>query len=181
MSDTKINAPRTIDTPRLHLRRPVLKDSAWIFEQYATDPEVTRHLLWNPHDSIEDTREFLGRCHEAWRDGTGFPYVIEWKETGAGVGMIDLRLDGHRGELGYVLARPWWGRGIMTEAVRAMTAWASKQRAIQRLFAHCHIENIASAHVLNNAGFTLEGTLYNYQIFPNLGEDAQDVFSFVKR
>lgn len=175
-----MEAPSTIDTERLHLRKPQLSDAEWIFRDYATDPEVTRFLLWNPHASIEDTRHFLHFCHEVWRLQQAFPYVIESKETGKGIGMIEVRIDGHRAELGYVLAKQHWGHGFATEAARALVAWAYAQPQIKRIWAHCDTENDASAHVLEEAGLEREGLLRRRVILPNLGDEPRDVYSYAK-
>ncbi len=64
-------------------------------------------------------------------------------------------------ELGYWLAEPYWGKGIMTAAVKQMTDYAFKTFDIDRLFARPFGTNLASQKVLENAGFTLEGRFKN--------------------
>jgi RimJ/RimL family protein N-acetyltransferase len=62
-------------------------------------------------------------------------------------------------ELGYWLGQPYWGRGIISEAVPAMTAWAFSQWDINRVWAGVFDWNAASARVLEKAGFVLEARL----------------------
>jgi RimJ/RimL family protein N-acetyltransferase len=62
-------------------------------------------------------------------------------------------------ELGYWLAEPYWGRGIATAAVRAMVEWGFSNLDINRIFAYVFGWNLASARVLEKAGFTLEGRM----------------------
>jgi len=69
--------------------------------------------------------------------------------------------DVHRrsAELGYWLGEPFWGRGLATQAVRALTAHALKSHDLTRIFAYVFEWNPASARVLVKAGFTQEGRL----------------------
>ena len=79
------------------------------------------------------------------------------------IGSIGLMLgkDVHRftAEMGYWLAEPYWGQGIMTEAVRFLAAWAFRELALHRISAQPYASNTASHRVLEKAGFTCEGTL----------------------
>ena len=79
------------------------------------------------------------------------------------VGCIGLRLgvDVHRktAELGYWLGEPFWGRGMMTEAVAAFTAEAFRRYELVRIFAEPFASNTASIRVLEKAGFACEGRL----------------------
>ena len=79
------------------------------------------------------------------------------------IGCIGLRLgaDVHRrtAELGYWLGEPFWGRGIMTEAVRALTAWAFPHFDLVRIYAEPFANNAASIRLLEKASFTCEGRL----------------------
>jgi len=79
------------------------------------------------------------------------------------IGCIGLRLgaDVHRrtAELGYWLGEPFWGHGIMTEAVRAFVAQAFTDFDLARIYAESFASNDASVRVLQKAGFTCEGRL----------------------
>jgi [ribosomal protein S5]-alanine N-acetyltransferase len=65
----------------------------------------------------------------------------------------------HRAEIGYWLASPYWGQGIMTDAVRAYIIYAFGELQLLRLTAHVFEFNVASARVLEKNGFKLEGRL----------------------
>jgi len=55
-----IKPPEILETPRLLLRLPVLEDAGAIFRKYAQDPEVTKYLIWRPHENISVTRDSSG-------------------------------------------------------------------------------------------------------------------------
>jgi len=64
-----------------------------------------------------------------------------------------------RAEVAYALARPYWGQGLGTEAMRAVTAFGFTSMRLNRIEARCLIENRASARVLEKAGMRLEGVM----------------------
>src|SRR5205807_234366 len=154
-----MNVPEVFETSCLRLRKPVIEDAESIFTRYAQDLVVTRYLIWLPHKRIEETREFLNRCLDCWNTGSAFPWVITGKNDNQVMGMIELRVDRHTANLGYVLARDFWGNGYMPEAAGAIVDWALSQPEIYRLWAVGDIENKASARVLEKIGMQREGTL----------------------
>lgn len=152
--------PARWETARFRLRPPRRADATWIYRDYAQDPEVTRFLTWAPHVTLGETEAFLAQVVGTWAGGAG-PWVIEERASGQGLGMFDLRASGAQAELGYVLARAHWGRGVMSELVSACTERALAAGLV-RVAAFVDVENGASARVLEKAGFCLEGTLRAY-------------------
>lgn len=174
--------PEVLETDRLRLRVPTLEDAPEIFLQYAQDPEVTKYLTWRPHQSIETALEFARHQTEEWQnqEGAVFPWVITLKDDDCLLGMIRLHLEGHRADLGYVLARRHWNRGFATEAVRLLVDWSLAQTDIFRVWAVCDAENAASARVLEKAGMTREGLLRRWLVLPNLGDAPRDHWCYAK-
>ncbi len=164
-----VPAPVAIQTRRLLLRRYAADDAKEIFESYAQDPEVTRFLAWNPHQRLDETRLYLERCERVWADGTAFPWAIVLRDTGAILGGIELRVEGHRGEFGYALARAAWGHGYATEAARAVVESALAAPAIQRVWAFVDLENVPSVRVLEKAGLVREGCLRKWYVPSGFG------------
>jgi ribosomal-protein-alanine N-acetyltransferase len=170
--------PETLETARLQLRKPRMEDAEIIFEQYAQDPEVTRFLTWRPHESIDVTRTFLQRCLFVWEQGSAFPMSIVRREDGHMMGMVEMRIDGHKAEFGYGIARHYWGQGYMSEAVRALVEWALNQPQIYRVGAICDIENAGSARVMEKAGMQREGILRRWIYHPNRSDEPRDVYVY---
>ncbi|HEY7517692.1 MAG TPA: GNAT family N-acetyltransferase [Methylomirabilota bacterium] len=112
-----------------------------------------------PHPyTASDARDFLKSVLSA-RPETNFAIDVD----GAAVGGIAYRVqsDVERigAELGYWLGEKFWGRGIATAAVRAVTEHALATPGLLRVFALPFAHNRASARVLEKAGFALEGVL----------------------
>jgi [ribosomal protein S5]-alanine N-acetyltransferase len=172
-------APETLATERLLLRRPRAEDAPAIFARYASDPDVTRLVGWPRHASVDDTRGFLQFDAAMWTAGPAGAYLIESRADGALLGSTGYLFETpYRAMTGYVLAKDAWGRGYATEALAAMVA-AAPPLGVRRLFAVCHHGHRASARVLEKGGFSLEGVLRRYAIFPNLDpREPQDVLCY---
>jgi len=170
--------PEQIGTERLILRKPKPEDAHLAFEGWTQDTEVTRYLTWRPHQSSEQTKEFIRRCIVDWNRGWRFPYIITTKESGEVIGMIDPRVEGHKMGIGYGLARSHWGKGYMTEAARAIIDWALQQKKIYRVYATTDVENIGSQRVLEKAGMTREGLLRRYMMHPNVSDEPRDCYMY---
>ncbi len=170
--------PETIETDRLYLRLPRMDDAEAIFDEYAHDGDVTRYLTWRPHESIETTRAFVGRCLAVWEDGSAFPWSIVLKDDGRLIGMIEMRVAGHKADVGYGLARRYWGNGYMTEAVRAVADWALGQPQIYRFWAVCDVDNVGSARVMEKAGMQREAILRRWIMHPNQSDEPRDCYCY---
>jgi [ribosomal protein S5]-alanine N-acetyltransferase len=94
--------------------------------------------------------------------------------------MIRLQRHHHRAELGYVLARPYWNQGLITEALQPIIDWALTQPNIYRVWAVCDYENLASARVMEKVGMTYEGILRRWLIHPNMSNKPRDCFCYAK-
>ena len=170
--------PQTFDTDRLHLRLPRRDDAPAIFAGWTQDPEVTRYLTWRPHKSVDESYAILDLILKLWRDGEAFTYVLTLKDNDNPIGMLAIHADGFKSSLGYVLARPHWGKGYMPEAVRAVTDWLLHQPDIYRVYATCDVDNPASAKVMEKAGMKYEGLLRRYMIHPNISEEPRDCLMY---
>jgi RimJ/RimL family protein N-acetyltransferase len=173
-----VKAPETIRTERLVLRVPRLEDAAFIFERYAQDPQVVRYLVWKPHKNIGETETFLKRCLDVWERGESFPYVLRLREADEPIGMLEVHNKGFMVEIGYGLARAYWGQGIMSEALQAAVVWALDQPGIFRVQAICDVENAASARVMEKAGMRREGILRRYVVHPNISAEPRDAYLY---
>jgi len=173
-------APDRIETPRLILRAPCLDDADAIFAEYAQDPIVSKYLVWKPHRQVPETRAFLQRCKEERLAGRSFAFVVLKKNNDHPIGMVEIGSDGC---LGYVLGQAYWGQGLMTEAVKAVVAWASAQDSISKIWATCDVGNPASARVMEKAGLKFEKALPKHSHHPNVSSELRDAlkYSIIKK
>jgi [ribosomal protein S5]-alanine N-acetyltransferase len=105
---------------------------------------------------------------------TNFAICVNDKAVG-GIGFV-LHSDIERisAEIGYWLGEPYWGKGIVSEALAAVTEYAIKTHDLRRVFAVPFAYNKASARVLEKAGYVLEGRMRNSSI-----KDGQVIDQFL--
>jgi RimJ/RimL family protein N-acetyltransferase len=128
--------------------------------KYADNRKVWKNLRDGfPHPyRIQDAKIFIKRVNEA-NPRTVFTVATESEAIGS-IGLM-LGVDVHRftAEMGYWLAEPFWGQGIMTQGVRFFATWAFRELKLHRIYAAPYATNPASHRVLEKAGFTREGIL----------------------
>lgn len=153
--------PPVISSERLILRPIVASDVRAIFE-YCSDPEVSKHTTWDAHKTIEDSKRLVDYAHSNYRKGMSEPYAIAFKSDPinmiGSVGWFWSSKASKSIEIAYALARPHWGKGIITEACRAAINQAIKENDIHRITSRCIAENLASAKVMEKLGMIYEGT-----------------------
>jgi RimJ/RimL family protein N-acetyltransferase len=145
-----------IETPRLRLRAPRRTDAARI-AALCSDFEVARTTARLPHPySLADAEAFLasGDGLDPAREAR---FALEHPAEGL-VGFLSFFGEPARAtEIGYWLGRPYWGAGLMTEAVKAALAWAARDWGRTYVRAWRLDENSASDAVLVKAGFLYTG------------------------
>ena len=141
--------------PRLDLRPFTATDAADAQRVYG-DPEVMRHVGEGGPASEEQTAVMLAdyAAHQA-RHGFAFWAVIE-RASGQLIGDAGLEVTAEGVELGYTLARAWWGQGLATEAAQRCVQAAFGPLGLTRLVAVVDPANPASAAVLGRLGFREE-------------------------
>jgi RimJ/RimL family protein N-acetyltransferase len=156
----------TLETERLILRRWEESDAESLF-QYASDPAVGPIAGWPPHESIEESRAVIREvfCGKE-------AYALCRKADGRAIGAIELKLRGHTDmtdrddecELGYWLGKPFWGLGLMPEAVRALLRRAFVDLGMQKVWCGYYDGNDRSKRVQEKCGFRYRWTTENLDV-----------------
>ena len=148
-----------LKTERLILRPMRMRDAEDLFA-YAKDPEVSRHVLWDAHRSIRDSRQFLRAAIRQYRRGLPGSFAITLRDSGRMIGTIGfmwINTDYKSAEVGYSLSRDYWNKGIMTEALREVIRFGFEDLGLNRIEAQHETDNPASGKVMQKAGMTFEG------------------------
>lgn len=136
------------------------KDDAPGIVKYANNRKISKNLRDGfPYPyNLSDAEEFLTRVRQ--QDPRVFFALASDSDLIGGIGL-GLGEDVHRfsAEMGFWLAEPYWGKGIMTETVKRLTEFAFDQYKLKRIFAEPYTTNPASARVLEKAGYILEGIM----------------------
>jgi len=162
-----------LDTPRLRLRAPVDADVPALFAIFR-DPEAMRYWTTPAMTNLAEADALLRDIHHHAEAGTLFQWGIARREDDEVIGTSTLfRIDEEhrRCELGYILRRDHWGRGLAHEALTAVVNHAFGAMGLHRLEADIDPRNAASIRSVERLGFALEGHLRERYF---VGDEIQD-------
>ncbi len=154
---------KKIVTERLILRQFTPDDANAMFENWANDQKVTKFLTWQPHSSPEETRGLLEQWCKAYESCATYNWAIEFEGQIIGnISVVRSSDTNEYAELGYCMGTAYWGKGIMTEAAKAVIDYLFRQVGMHRVGIAHATENPASGRVAQKCGLRYEGTKRHY-------------------
>ncbi len=155
-------------TDRIQLR-PWLDSDAEALYKYASDPDVGYRAGWPPHQSVEESLEVI---RTVFNNATTWAIVLN--ETGEAIGAMgymtewQMNIPARDGEplVGYWVGKPYWNRGICTEALQLMLDYIRKETAFLSLVSSHYVDNPASGRVMEKCGFVATGETSVDDSFP---------------
>jgi ribosomal-protein-alanine N-acetyltransferase len=168
----------TLTSERLRLRLMELDDAERIFKGYASDPEAARYMVFPTATNVSETIDFLADQKRRFESGQSVLWAIEDRHDGTFFGAIEIAIEGSEGEVGYIIARPYWGCGIVPEALAAVLVFSKEKLHLARVRGCCDIDNLQSARVFEKTGFRSEGIASNSVLHPNISPDMRDARTF---
>ena len=169
-----------METERI-LFRPWRDDDAETLYRYASDPEVGPRAGWPPHKSVEESLEIIRTIFHS-----DHIWAIVLKNAGGDAcapggepigcmgymvhGESNINIGENDAEVGYWVARPYWNRGICSEALRLLIDYCFNVKGFRTLWADFFPDNPASGKVMEKCGFRDTGDI-NYCSRLQLGSD----------
>jgi len=155
--------PPVLETKRMILRPIVLTDAENIFT-YATNPNVSKYTLWEPHQTIQDSLDYIQNyIFDYYANEVPEPLGVALKENPqkiiGTIGCFWVSKSAKSMELAYALSEEYWGQGLVAEASQVLMDYCFQQYSLKRIQARCKAENKASARVMEKIGMSYEGTL----------------------
>jgi ribosomal-protein-alanine N-acetyltransferase len=167
-----------LETRRLVLRKFRLEDADEVFA-YASDPEVTRYTIFDYHTDKQQSLEFLNSVLVRYGLGEPAPWAI-WHKGHAkvigGCGFSHYDREHGRAEVGYAIARYYWGHGFTTEAMQAVIRFGFEQGGLNRIEARCIPAHTPSQRVMEKLGMKFESLQRQHSFFKG---GYQDLTLFV--
>lgn len=154
---------KRLETERLILRRFVMEDAQPMFDNWANDPQVVKYLTWPCHGDVEVT----GRLLESWianyENENYYQWAIEFEGRLIGsICAVECDDKAELVEIGYCIGRPWWHRGITSEALCAVMKFFFEEVGANHVTARHDPQNPHSGGVMKKCGMRHEGTLRQY-------------------
>lgn len=153
----------TIDirTERLVLRRFTVEDAPKMFENWASDPEMTKYMTWQPYEEVGAVADYLRGVTEQYDRDDSYHWCIALKENDEPIGAISaVHMDElvQSVEIGYGIGRRFWHQGYTSEAMQAVMDFFFDQVGVNRVEARHDARNPHSGAVMKKCGMRYEGT-----------------------
>lgn len=148
-------------TERIHLRKITTADSASLFKIWS-DPDVVKFMNVDYFTDEEQAKEMITHINKLANDNKANRFSIVELNTNEVIGSCgynSLDFENAKAEIGYDIAKKYWGNGFATEAVSTLLNYAFNSLNLNRVEAKVEPENISSIKVLEKLNFTFEGTL----------------------
>ncbi len=159
--------PPTLETEHLYLKKIVDEYAEDMFE-YAKDPLVTKYLTWSSHSSLKETQRHIKLLQKKYKTGFYNDWGIVDKETGKMIGTCGFTSfdeQKNMAEIGYVLSKEYWGRGLAAEAAKRVMQFGKEVFGLTSFCAKCIEGNNASIAVMKKCGMTELDGVYKNSMF----------------
>ena len=153
---------QSIETKRLLLRPFVESDYQAMYDNWASRPDNLLHVTWDAYESLEVVKQIIIRWGENYQNLDFYKWAICLKENPyhviGDISVVDLDETVNACEVGYILSQDYWGKGLMTEALKAVLIYLLQDADFNRVTAKFVTANPASGRVMAKAGMRYEGT-----------------------
>ena len=153
---------KELETERLILRKFTLDDAKDMFNNYGSDSDTSKYLVWDTHKNIEDSISYIKDVLEKYKKDNFYCWGVVLKSDNVLIGaisVIDLDVKNQTAEIGYCYGSKWWGNGYATESFKRVIQFLFDEVGIETIYAdHC-LSNLASGKVMGKCGLKKEGIL----------------------
>lgn len=152
---------KELETERLILRRFTINDADNMYKNWASDPEVTKYLMWPTHDSVHISRDILNTWISNYEKKDFYQWAIVPKDLNQPIGIISIV---HQDKsikmvhVGYCIGRKWWGQGFTSEALGRLICFFFEEVKVNRIESRHDPRNPNSGKVMMKCGLKYEGT-----------------------
>ena len=172
----------TIETKRLLLRKFMVEDAEAMFQNWASDKEVTKFLTWPAYTSLDTAIHILNEWTASYEKPDFYQWAIVPKNLNEPIGsisVVSINEKTQMAEIGYCIGRPWWNRGITSEALSAVINFMFDQVGANRVQAKHDVNNPHSGLVMKKCGMKYEGTLRSADV-NNQGVCDVSIYALLK-
>lgn len=152
-----------LETDRLILRKFTIADAKAMFNNWASDDDVTRYLTWPTHKNIDISNAILKEWIAEYSNNNYYQWAIVYKENSeepiGSIAVVSLNDTIKKAHIGYCIGKQWWHKGITSEALLAIINFLFDKVGMQRIECRHDSKNPNSGAVMKKCGMQYEGTL----------------------
>jgi ribosomal-protein-alanine N-acetyltransferase len=152
----------TLKTGRLILRRFTIDDVNDVYNNWMSDPDVTRYARQQFHANLDETKAYLNDVIAAYADNKHYFWAITLAGASEPIGRINITAINEPVEsvhVSFMIGQRWWSKGYMTEALSAVVRFFFEDVGANRVEGRHDVQNLPSEKVMQKCGFQYEGYL----------------------
>ncbi len=150
-----------IETKRLILRRFAPDDYQPMYNNWASDPEVSKYLTWKPHDNVDVSKAITNDWVNSYEKDNYYQWAIALKTDAenpfGSISVVEINENILSFEIGYCIGQKFWRQGITSEALAAVIDFLFENTDVNRIEAIHNINNPNSGRVMKKCGMIFEG------------------------
>lgn len=154
---------KIIETERLVLRPFRQDDAQAMFDNWASDAQVTEYLTWPTHTDLSVTQMIVNSWVNHNNETNWYQWAVTVKENGdvpiGSVSVVEFNDLLENIEIGYCIGKNWWNKGIVTEVLSALVKFFFEEVGAQKVCARHDVDNPASGRVMQKCGLKYEGAI----------------------
>ena len=159
MFELKSVGTKILETDRLILRRFEKDDANNMFNNYASNPNVTKFLTWQPHKTVKDSENIINIWINEYSNLDFYQWCIELKEIKQIIGsisVVNIWKEMDKCEIGYCLSEEYWHKGITSEALKKIIEFLFNVADAKTIVAKHDVNNINSGLVMKKCGMEFQ-------------------------
>ena len=153
---------KKLETERLILRQFTINDAEKIFNNWASDDDVTKYLTWPSHKNVNETIIIIEKWMNEYEKKDFYQWAIILKEINepiGSIGVVKKNDDIEMVHIGYCIGKKWWNKGITSEALMALIKYFFEEVGVNRIESRHDPNNPNSGKVMEKCGMKYEGLL----------------------
>lgn len=139
------------------------------------DADVMRYMGFAKHNTVEQATALIALYQNS---PSKFQAVVLDGDPTDILGIVGLEVRGHQATMTIMFRRDWKARGAGRQFAVPFVKWVFTHKNIWRVWAYCHVGNVAVQRVLERMDAEREGRLRRFEYFPNVSDDPQDVYVY---
>lgn len=153
---------KKLETDRLILRRFTMEDTNAMYNNWASDSEVTKYLTWPYHETVKVSHTVLTDWTNQYCKDDYYQWAIILKENGdepiGSIAVVDKNDAIEMVHIGYCIGKRWWNQGITSEALSILIKFFFEEVGMNRIESRHDPRNLNSGKVMMKCGLRYEGT-----------------------
>lgn len=136
------------------------------------DPQTTRYMGFRTHDTVDDAARMI----KTYANSRSKYQAICTEDDLLGV--VGFEVQRHQATMSIMIRNDKKARGVGREFGAPFASWIISHPQVWRLWSYVHVDNIPGQRVTERSGAVREGLLRRFEMFPNVGDEPQDVYVY---